>query len=295
MAEQTMTAQAGIPAAATGRKQRPNKALDLRYQPGFGTIAICCIVLLYAPILVLVIFSFNGGPSVTRFSGFGLNWYGTAIVNAGFHAAALTTIKITVTATIVSTLVATAAALATTRTRRWRGQTTAFVIINLPLMVPEIITAVASLSFFALLASVAHINMGLGNLILVHTVFCIPFAYLPIRARLEDMDLTLEQAAADLYATPWQAFRRVTLPLLMPGISAGAALAFIVSFDDFTITQLVAGPGQTTLPLFIWDRTRMPLTPEIDALSTILLGISILFVTLSFVIARKRRAKIPQP
>ncbi len=290
MAEQTLTAHGGVPAAATGRRQRPNKALDLRYQPGFGTIAICCMILLYAPILVVTIFSFNGGPSVTRWGSFGLNWYVSAIHNEGFHAAALTTLKITVTATIVSTLVATAAALATTRTRRWPGQTAAFVVINLPLMVPEIITAVASLSFFALLASVAHINLGLGNLILVHTVFCIPFAYLPIRARLEDMDLTLEQAAADLYATPWQAFKRVTLPLLMPGISAGAALAFIVSFDDFTITQLVAGPGQTTLPLFIWDRTRMPLTPEINCLSTILLGISILFVTLSFVIARKRRS-----
>ena len=158
---------------------------------------------------------------MTRWGGFGLNWYAHAFANEGFHDAALTTLKISITATIVSTLVATAAALATTRTRRWPGQTAAFIVINLPLMVPEIITAVASLSFFALLASVAHINLGLGNLILVHTVFCIPFAYMPIRARLEDMDLTLEQAAADLYATPWQAFRRVTLPLLMPGISAG--------------------------------------------------------------------------
>ncbi len=273
---------------ATGR--RPRKALDLQYQPGFGTIAICCLLLLYAPIVVLVIFSFNAGPSVTRWGGFGLNWYDAACTTKDSTTRRCTTLKITITATIVSTLVATAAALATTRTRRWPGQTAAFMVVNLPLMVPEIITAVASLSFFALLASVAHINFGLGNLILVHTVFCIPFAYMPIRARLEDMDLTLEQAAADLYATPWMAFRRVTLPLLMPGISAGAALAFIVSFDDFTITQLVAGPGQTTLPLFIWDRTRVPLTPEINAMSTILLGVSIIFVTLSFLIARRRRA-----
>jgi spermidine/putrescine transport system permease protein len=289
MAEQTLTTGMDLPAVALERGKRPRKSLDLKYQPGFGTVAICCLLLLYAPIIVLVIFSFNAGTQVTRWGGFGLNWYVTAFHNEGFHAAALTTMKITVTATIVSTLVATAAALATTRTRRWPGQTVSFIVINLPLMVPEIITAVASLSFFALLASVLHINFGLGNLILVHTVFCIPFAYLPIRARLEDMDLTLEQAAADLYATPWMAFRRVTLPLLMPGISAGAALAFIVSFDDFTITQLVAGPGQTTLPLFIWDHTRLPLTPEINAMSTILLGVSIIFVTLSFVIARRRR------
>jgi spermidine/putrescine transport system permease protein len=289
MAEQTLTTGMDLPAVALERGKRPRKALDLRYKPGFGTVAICCLVMLYAPILVLAIFSFTAGDSVTRWGGFGTRWYVTAIQNEGFHNAALTTMKITITATIVSTLVATAAALATTRTQRWPGQTAAFMVINLPLMVPEIITAVASLSFFALLASVLHINFGLGNLILVHTVFCIPFAYLPIRARLEDMDLTLEQAAADLYATPWMAFRRVTLPLLMPGISAGAALAFIVSFDDFTITQLVAGPGQTTLPLFIWDHTRLPLTPEINAMSTILLGVSIVFVTLSFVIARRRR------
>ncbi|TGV95540.1 ABC transporter permease subunit, partial [Mesorhizobium sp. M2E.F.Ca.ET.154.01.1.1] len=109
---------------------------------------------------------------------------------------------------------------------------------------------------FALIAGAFGLNFGIGNLILAHTVFCIPFAYMPIRARLEDMDLTLEYAAADLYATPWNAFKRITLPLLVPGIMSGAALAFIVSFDDFTITQLVAGPGQTTLPLYIWNQIR---------------------------------------
>ena len=137
-------------------------------------------------------------------------------------------------------------------------------------------------------SSLANINFGIGNLILAHTVFCIPFAYMPIRARLEDMDVTLENAAADLYATPWRAFRHVTLPLLMPGITAGAALAFIVSFDDFTITQLVAGPGQTTLPLFIWSQIRRPITPELNAMCSILLAISILFVLASYLIARKR-------
>jgi spermidine/putrescine transport system permease protein len=156
-------------------------------------------------------------------------------------------------------------------------------------MVPEIITAVATLSFFALLAGFLGLNFGIGNLILAHTVFCIPFAYMPIRARLEDMDLTLENAAADLYASPWYAFRRVTLPLLTPGIVSGAALAFITSFDDFTITQLVAGPGQTTLPLYIWGRTKRPMTPEVNAMATILLIVSVLFVVASYIIARRRK------
>jgi spermidine/putrescine transport system permease protein len=113
---------------------------------------------------------------------------------------------------------------------------------------------------------------------------------MPIKARLEDMDLTLENAAADLYASPWQAFKRITLPLLMPGIASGTALAFIVSFDDFTITQLVAGPGQTTLPLFIWNQIRRPMTPEINAISTILLMVSILFISVSFIISKSRKS-----
>jgi len=273
------------------RPRRPaGRALDLKRQPGFGTVAMLCLAMLYAPIVILVVFSFNTSPSVTRWQSFSLQWFYEVLANRDIHDAATNSLTISIVATVVSTIIATAAALATTRTRPWPGQTAAYMVINLPLMVPEIITAVATLSFFALLASIAQINFGIGNLILAHSVFCIPFAYMPIRARLEDMDLTLEQAAADLYATPWQAFRRVTLPLLTPGVSSGAALAFIVSIDDFTITQMVAGPGQTTLPLYIWGQLhKTGVTPEINAISTILLVVSILFVTLSFLIGRKRK------
>ena len=274
-------------AEAVARGSRTS-AFDLRRQPGFGAVAILCLVILYSPILVLIIYSFNASDLITRWGGFSTSWYGVALHNDGFYAAARNTLIISITAMIIATILATLAAVATTRRAPFPGQGAAYMIINLPLMVPEIITAVATLSFFALLAQWFGLNFGIGNLILAHTVFCVPFAYMPIRARLEDMDLTLEHAAADLYATPWQTFRRVTLPLLMPGISSGAALAFIVSFDDFTITQLVAGPGQTTLPIFIWSQLRRPLTPELNAICTILLGVSILFVTVSFLIANRR-------
>jgi spermidine/putrescine transport system permease protein len=286
MAEQVMPRTAA-PGRPIGRSE---KRFDLKRQPGFGIVAILCLVALYAPILIVVGFAFNDSRSVTRWSQFSLEWFGKVLANDDIHGAAANTLIIAACATIIATLTATAAALATTRTRPWPGQTTSYMIINLPLVVPEIVTAVATLSFFALLAAVAGINFGIGNLIITHSVFCIPFAYMPIRARLEDMDLTLEQAAADLYATPWQTFRRVTLPLLMPGISSGAALAFIISFDDFTITQLVAGPGQTTLPLYIWGQLhKTGVTPEVNAISAVLLVISILFVALSFLIARKHR------
>jgi spermidine/putrescine transport system permease protein len=262
--------------------------MDIKDQPGFRTIAIICLLVLYVPVLILMIFSLNSGSLVTHWEGVTLGWYGTALLNEEFHSAAKNTMIISVTATIVSTICATLAAIGMTRVKPWRGLAAAFMVINLPLMVPEIITAVATLSFFALIAGTFGLNFGIGNLILAHTVFCIPFAYMPIRARLEDMDLTLEYAAADLYATPWNAFKRITLPLLVPGIMSGGALAFIVSFDDFTITQLVAGPGQTTLPLYIWNQIRRPMTPEINAISTILLLVSILFVSVSFLIARRR-------
>ncbi|RWH72777.1 ABC transporter permease [Mesorhizobium sp.] len=264
------------------------RVMDIKDQPGFRTIAIICLLVLYVPVLILMVFSLNSGSLVTHWEGVTLGWYGTAFLNEEFHAAARNTLIISVTATIVSTICATLAAIGMTRVKPWRGLAAAFMVINLPLMVPEIITAVATLSFFALIAGAFGLNFGIGNLILAHTVFCIPFAYMPIRARLEDMDLTLENAAADLYATPWNAFKRITLPLLVPGIMSGAALAFIVSFDDFTITQLVAGPGQTTLPLYIWNQIRRPMTPEINAISTILLLVSILFVSVSFLIARRR-------
>jgi spermidine/putrescine transport system permease protein len=268
---------------------KARSGIDLKHQPGFKVIALFCLALLYTPILILVLFSFNSGQVVMHWEGFSTAWYGKAVVNEGFHSAAKNTFIISFFATTVSTLLATLAALGMTRVKPWPGLNAAFMVVNLPLMVPEIITAVATLSFFALMAGAFGINFGIGNIVLAHIVFCIPFAYMPIRARLEDLDLTLEHAAADLYATPWQAFRRVTLPLLTPGILSGAALAFIVSFDDFTITQLVAGPGQTTLPLFIWNQLRRPITPETNAISTIMLLVSIAFISISFLIARQRK------
>ena len=290
MAEQVLPGSAVARQPAKPPRRHGRQSMDLKRQPGFGTVALLCLFMLYAPISILVVFSFNTSPSVTRWQSFSFTWFGKVFHNEAVHNAMLNTLHIAIVASLVATAVATAAALATTRTRPWKGQAASYMVINLPLMVPEIVTAVATLSFFALLASMASINFGIGNLILAHTVFCIPFAYLPIRARLEDMDLTLEQAAADLYATPWRAFRRVTFPLLMPGITSGLALAFIVSIDDFTITSMVMGPGQTTLPIYIYSQLhKSGVTPEVNAISAILLAVSIFFVSLSFLIGRKRK------
>ena len=136
------------------------------------------------------------------------------------------------------------------------------------------------------------LKLGIGNVMIAHAVFCIPFAYLPIRARLQSMDTTLEQAAADLYSDPLSTFRYVTLPLLAPGIAAGAALAFVISLDDFIITQMVARAGSTTLPVYIYSQVRVGVTPEVNAISSMLLGISIIFVSVMFMLRKKERGWI---
>lgn len=269
-------------------RPRRGKMKDLRKQPGFDTMAWICLFFLYAPIAVLVIFSFNDNRSVVKWTEFSLRWYRAAFDNDGIRGATVVSLQVAAVATIFATSFATMAALATTRVRAFKGQTLAYAVINQPLMVPEIVTAVSTLAFFVLIKEATGLN-GIGFLMLAHTVFCIPFAYMPIRARLEDMNLTLEQAGADLYGTPIQVFRYITLPLMAPGIVAGAMLAFVVSLDDVIITLLVAGPGETTLPVYILGQIRRGITPEINAVSTVLLGLSVLLVSIFFLIGNKRK------
>ena len=256
--------------------------------PGFTTIAVLAFLALYIPIVTLVFFSFNAGKTVMDFNGFSLQWYAVAWQNTAVQEAAWRSLVIAFWATVIATTVATMAALGTTRRRAFKGQTAVYVAINQPLMVPEIVTAVALLIVFAWV-KVQTGYQGLGYLILAHAAFCIPFAYLPIRARLEGMDLSLETAAADLYATPWLTFRRVTLPLMAPGIVAGAMLAFITSLDDVVITEFVKSAGQDTLPTYMLGQLRRGVTPEVNAISTVLLGLTVVILTAFFLLTRERR------
>ncbi|MEI4487079.1 ABC transporter permease [Frigidibacter sp. MR17.14] len=255
--------------------------------PGFGTVAILVFVLLYLPIVTLVAYSFNGSASISVWGGWSLDWYRAALRNAAVQDAALRSVMIAAAAALIASTVATAAALGTTRRRAFRGQTFVYVMINQPLMVPEIVSAVALLIVFGVVKQATGYQ-GLGYLILAHSAFCVPFAYLPIRARLEGMDLTLETAAADLYAGPWATFRLVTLPLLAPGIAAGAMLSFVISLDDVIITEFVKSAGQDTLPTYMLGQLRRQITPEVNAISTLLLAVTLVLLTAFFLLTRKR-------
>ncbi len=268
------------PAKKTGR------AFSIRKQTGFTTMAIVCFFLLYAPLLPLVFYSFNAGTSLAFFEGFSFRWYVAAWNNDLVIDATIRSVYLAAAASSIATVLATMAALGTTRTKPYKGLTAIYVMINQPLMVPEIVTAVALLILFASIKAATNYH-GMAYLIIAHTAFCIPFAYLPIRARLEGMDLSLETAAADLYATPWLTFRRVTFPLLWPGILAGMMLAFVISLDDVVITELVKSSGQDTLPTYMLGQLRRAITPEVNAISSVLLAVSVIMVTIFFFLNRK--------
>ena len=268
---------------------KPTRAAKRMGDPGgmLAIFAIAYLLFLYIPVLFLPVFSFNDSNSVAVWGGFSLHWYGDAWANDDVKAATMRSLVIGVSAAALSTELATLAALGTTRRKAFKGQTLIYVMINQPLMVPEIVTAVALMIFFGIL-KVATEYQGLGYLIAAHTAFCIPFAYLPIRARLEEMDLTPETAAADLYASNWQTFRFVTLPLLVPGIIAGAMLAFVPSLDDVVITMFVKSAGQDTLPTYMLAQIRRQVTTEVNAVSTVLLGLTVVLLTAFFLINRKQ-------
>lgn len=263
------------------------RRFSVRRQRGFTAIAMICFFALYLPIAVLVFYAFNAGDSLASFQGFSLRWFVKAFDNQQVIEVSKRSLQISAVAAVVATIAATMAAIATTRTERYRGLTLKYAFINQPLMIPEIVTAVALLIFFARIKIWTGYS-GIGYLMAAHTAFCIPFAYLPIRARLESMDSTLEKAAADLYATPWNAFRYVTLPLLWPGILAGFMLAFVTSLDDVVITEFVKSAGQDTLPTYMLGQIRRAITPEMNAISTLFLLLSICVVIVFFVVNRKR-------
>lgn len=264
-----------------------DRSFSVSRLPGFATLAVAVFVMLYLPIGLLVLFSFNAGPSPAIWEGFSLQWYPQAWENEQVKDATLRSLHIATVAALISTSVAVMAALGTTRRKRTGGQTFVYVMINQPLMVPEIVTAVALLIMFGFI-KVSTGYQGLWYLIIAHSAFCIPFAYLPIRARLEGMDLALETAASDLYATPWQTFRYVTMPLLMPAIIAGFMLAFITSLDDVIISLFVKSAGQDTLPTYMLGQIRRNMTVEVNAISTMLLGLTVVLLTAFFLLTRKK-------
>ncbi len=258
---------------------------DIKTYPGFFVVTILCLIVLYAPLAVVTAYSFNASRSITVWEGLSLRWYVDVFVgpeSEKFKQAAINSFSIALVAATVATAIAVSAATSIVRGGRFGLRLPSLGLISLPLMVPEIVLAVATLIFFNFIG----FTRGYLTILVAHIAFCIPFAYLPIQARMQGIEDTYEQAAMDLYATKAQAFRRVLLPLMMPGIISGFLLAFIVSLDDFIITNFVKGAGVETLPTAIFGSVKQGIKPNIMAISTMLLSISIVMVTISYFVSK---------
>ena len=263
---------------------------DVKSYAGFKTMTVLCLVILYAPLAVVTVYSFNASASITVWEGLSLRWYVDVFVgpeSAKFQQAAINSFSIAIIAATVATAIATAAATAIVRGGGYRLRMPSLGLITLPIMVPEIVLAVATLIFFNSIG----FTRGYMTILVAHIAFCIPFAYLPIQARMQGIEDTYEHAAMDLYATKAQAFRRILLPLMMPGIISGFLLAFIVSLDDFIITNFVKGAGVETLPTAIFGSVKQGIKPNIMAISTMLLVLSIVMVTISYFVSKSDNTK----
>ncbi len=247
-------------------------------------VAWLALLFLYLPIVTLVVLSFNTNEVTTIWSGFSTRWYAEVLGNEAILRAVRNSVIVASVATALATAAATAAALGVARsTPAHRNSVEG--LFSLPLLVPEIVTAVALLLLFVAVG----FPLGLATVALAHTVFCIPFAYYPIKSRLAGLDPALLEAASDLYASAWRRFVRVELPLLAPGILAGALLAFISSLGDFVISYFVSGPGSTTLPVYIFGMIRTGVTPEVNALSALFLLASMAVISAALVVASRLR------
>jgi spermidine/putrescine transport system permease protein len=242
---------------------------------------IASYIFLYFPIVILVVFSFNSSRYISVWRGFTTEWYASLFQNEAIGRALKNTLIVAGGSTVISTVFGTMVALAMER-YRFRGKLAFDALLYLPIIIPDIAMAVMLLLFFVM----AHMQLGLYTIIIAHVAFNISFVAVVVRARLAFFDIGLEEAAQDLYANEWQTFRRVTLPLIMPGILGGALLAFTLSIDDFVITFFTAGPGSTTLPLRIYSMVKLGITPEINALSSMMLLVSMALVFLSLILRR---------
>lgn len=266
------------------------KKYDIKAFTGFRTLTLLCLFILYAPLIVVMVYSFNASASITLWEGLSLRWYVdvfTGPQSEKFKIAALNSVIIAIIAATTSTIAATFAATSLVRGGNFKHRTASLGLILLPLMVPEIVTAVATLIFFNFIG----FERGLLTILLAHIAFCIPFAYLPIAARMQGIADSYEHAAMDLYATKRKAFTKILLPLMMPGIISGFLLAFIVSLDDFIITNFVKGAGVETLPTAIFGAVKQGIKPNIMAISTLLLTVSIVMVTISYFVSKTDNTK----
>jgi putrescine transport system permease protein len=255
----------------------------------FNGVALAVgLAFLYVPLALVVAYSFNASRLVAVWGGFSTRWYGALLQNEPLKQAAWTSLRIAFLSSGVATLLGTAAAYALVRHGRFRGRTLFTGMLYAPMVMPEVITGLSLLLLFVSLG----LERGFWTVTVSHTTLTLAFVAVVVQARLTDLDRSLEEAAADLGAPPPRAFLSVTLPLIAPAVAAGFLLAFTLSFDDLVLASFTSGPGSTTLPMLIYSSVRLGVTPEINAASTLMIGLVVCLLGLAASLSRlRRRAK----
>lgn len=257
---------------------------------------VLVLMFLYAPIVLLVVYSFSASRNPGQWGGFTTEWYARLFDDSRIQRTIGVSVRVALVSTIVATVLGTMSALALERFR-FRGRKVFDALLYLPIIIPDVTMAVMMLMFFSQAFDAVDALFGLGlakgfaTVVVSHVAFNIAFVSVVVRARVAGMDATLEQAAADLYANRWQAFRYITLPLIAPGVLGGALLAVTLSLDDVVVTQFVAGPGSTTLPVYVFSLIRKGVTPTINAVSVIMLVASLILVAGSVALQRASAAR----
>ena len=266
-----------------------------RTHPALTAWAWVVYAFLYLPILVLIVFSFNDSKFGATWAGFTTKWYGVLFAREDVREAVLNTLLVAVTSTAVSTALGTLIGFGLWRYDfRWRTPLTALLVT--PIVIPDVVMGVMLLMFYAIVRGLLErtgwtFENGFWTVMLAHVTFQISYVALTVRSRLAGYGRELQEAAADLGATPLQSFRQVILPLALPGVLGGALLAFTLSLDDFVVTYFTSGSGFKTLPVLIYTAVKKGVTPDINALSTLLVLFTVLAILLANFLMRPRREK----
>jgi putrescine transport system permease protein len=248
-----------------------------------ATVLTLGFAFLYIPIIILIVYSFNASRLVTVWGGFSLHWYQTMWSNQGLMDAAWVTARVGLLSASIGTILGTMAALSLVRFGRFPGRMLFSGMIYAPLVMPEVITGLSMLLLFVAL----DVNRGFWTVTVAHTTFTMCYVAIVVQSRLLTFDRSLEEAALDLGCPPVQTFFRITLPLIFPAVIAGWMLAFTLSLDDLVIASFTTGPGATTLPIKIYSQVRLGVTPEINAICTILIGLVTIGVIISSISTKR--------
>jgi len=245
---------------------------------------------LYAPIVSLVVFSFNESRLVTVWGGFSLRWYQELFADPQMLGAAWLSLQIAAISATIALVLGTLCAVALVRFKRFRGRTALTGMVSAPLVMPDVITGLSLLLLFVGMEAALGWPAGRGMLtiILAHSTFCMAYITVVVQARLSDLDLSLEEAAMDLGATPARVFFDITLPIIAPALVSGWLLGFTLSLDDLVIASFVSGPGSSTLPMVIFSKIRLGVSPDVNALATIIIGIVALGVVTATLLQLQR-------